>query len=180
MVAPHRIVSSSPESLIAEAKQDGPEAGAHVGVDEEVDAGVDGEEEGGDGGGDERPDGDVVAVALPLARHAQPEAVQVEELVEVDHPPRRVTEEKELKARGSGTWWTERVYLCLEKERNSTADLRCIQYHADMILDASNSSVFPRLGYYSLLHITRTDAWGSWTWKKMFWKAKEEIIAFEE
>ena len=55
---------SSPEGLFAEPEQDGPEAGAHVGVDEEVDAGVDGEEEGGDGGGDERPDRDVVAVAL--------------------------------------------------------------------------------------------------------------------
>ena len=57
-------VFSSPEGLLAEPEQDGPETGAHVGVDEEVDAGVDGEEEGGDGGGDERPDRDVVAVAL--------------------------------------------------------------------------------------------------------------------
>ena len=54
----------SPEVLFAEAEEDGPEAGAHVGVDEEVDAGVDGEEEGGHGGRDQRPDGHVVAVAL--------------------------------------------------------------------------------------------------------------------
>ena len=94
-------IISSPECLLAEAEEDGPEAGAHVGVDEEVDAGVDGEEEGGDGGGDERPDGDVVAVALTLARHAQPQAVQVEELVQVDNPPRRVTEEEELHGRGT-------------------------------------------------------------------------------
>ena len=56
--------SVSPEVLFAEAEEDGPEAGAHVGVDEEVDAGVDGEEEGGHGGRDQRPDGHVVAVAL--------------------------------------------------------------------------------------------------------------------
>ena len=54
----------SPEVLFAEAEEDGSEAGAHVGVDEEVDAGVDGEQEGGHGGRDQRPDGHVVAVAL--------------------------------------------------------------------------------------------------------------------
>lgn len=96
MDAPSEGWPHSPENLLAKSEEDGPEAGAHVGVDEKVDAGVDGEEEGGDGGSDERPDGDVVAV-VGLVLHAHPEAVQVEELVQVDHPPRRVAEEEELK-----------------------------------------------------------------------------------